>query len=147
MTSARLIFAAVAVAVLVACGADQPAQPTVPGPTFERSADYLANVGSGNVSEAYLLEGIHSKWAHSLGVVMGHLWYDGDVTAVSTKTWPDNYTVVVQYNHGSCDDLKIQFRDLAYDPERSDISYGKTKIAQQANTELSWPCLPLRPDG
>ena len=56
---------------------------------------------------------------------------------MSTKTWPDNYTVVVQYNHGSCDDLKIQFRDLAYDPERSDISYGKTKIAQQANTELS----------
>ena len=48
-----------------------------------------------------MLERIHAKWAHSLGVVMGHLWYAGDVTAVSTKTWPDDHTVVVQYNYGS----------------------------------------------
>ena len=134
----RLILILFAAFALMACGQDAPRAPAVvPGPTFERSAGFNAEVGSQNVSEAYLLEKIHAAWAHNLGIVMGHLWYDGDVTFVSTKTWPDDHTVIVQYNHDSCGRLTVQFKDLAYDPERSDISYGRTKIAHQANTELS----------
>ena len=134
-----VLIAIMAFAVLAACSqtpVPAPEAQPAPGPMFERSDAFVAyeQVGSGNVSEAYLLERIHGNWAHNLGVVMGHLWVNSTVSSISTKTWPDDYKVRISYHCGN--ETVVTFKNLAYDPELSAIVYGKTTIAQTVPTEL-----------
>lgn len=124
-----LALVLVLVLALGACAQDA-GPPALPGPTFE----YSDRVGSSNVSESYLLERIHGQWAHNLGVVMGRLWMGAEPVNISTKTWPDNRTVVVGYDCGT--PMRVTFKNLAYDPELSKIVYGKTVIDHTVPTEL-----------
>ena len=147
MTRLRRIPALAAVLVLAlafaACQRDvAPAEPNPSTVDFLYSTE-LAKAeavqdglsSSRNVSEAYLLERIHADWAHQLAIVMGHLWYKSPPKYVSTRTWPDDHKVTVGY--AECDtSLVVTFKALAYDPERSSISYGETTVHSSNPVEL-----------
>ena len=85
--------------------------------------------------ESYLLERTHSDWARSAGVVFGGLWFGGPVRSVDSTDWPDGKRIVVTYGGTYCTGspkptLTIEFTNLAYDTDASNVTYGHTTVTQ-----------------
>ena len=93
---------------------------------------------SGNetdVSESYLWEGIHRNWANHAGTLLNNVWYNCSNFRVDTTTWPDDNKIRLHFL-GSPSVTVLEFTDLHYDSENTDIRYGTTKLGASFDKEI-----------
>ena len=107
--------------------------PYVRSPQF--IAQRAAYAQTGDVSEAYLMEHIHAKWAHDIVVIFDDLLNSCGVSEVSTHSWPNDATVRIKQptRNGV---WTVKFENVHYDPDLTNIKYGKTKISEEIPNEL-----------
>ena len=148
-----LVLIALVIATGVAWKLNNPSTPYVPlmppvasesdatpdNVPYVRSPQFIAQraayAQTGDVSEAYLMEHIHAKWAHDIVVIFDDLLNSCGVSEVSTHSWPNDATVRIKQptRNGV---WTVKFENVHYDPDLTNIAYGKTKISEEIPNEL-----------
>ena len=112
---------------------------------YIRSDQFLEAQGAlrkgGPISEAYLMEHIHAKWAKNIVALWDDAYSTCGIGSVSTHSWPNDNTVVITAARdgwaGHKGKWTVRFSKVHYDPELTAIVYGKTAISQEIPTELA----------
>ena len=89
------------------------------------------------ISEAYILKGIHVEWARDIAPLLGRLWTNSDLKSIDADSWSnaDDRKVTLHWECGT--PTTLHFRDLGYDPERSRIEYGDTQVIARSQSDLN----------
>ena len=89
------------------------------------------------ISEAYILKGIHVEWARDVAPLLGRLWTNSDLKSIDADSWSnaDDRKITLHWECGT--PTTLHFRNLGYDPERSRIEYGDTKVIARSQSDLN----------